>query len=382
MKRQIFHAIFSPTKKAYSDFKDDIPRNRVTNNDRLNGDVPENLDSPIKVEAEGKPVQDKKKGVTLRKLFTKRDTEGAKGGGKGGAKGGKGGKGKAGVDIIYVGGDYERSSSSLEDETVPTNNPVPISTLPLGEEKKTCAISPSSKRDRFERIPEGVSVLFTLLQVRLIKRNKHFQASLMVKIDLKKLDLNLFSYLVKPSKRRSEELRQSSQLSNTRQDGCETLNETKQCDSDCEVVETNDRTVVSLDSDSESRKVAEQQREEGKTNKKRKRLNSTSSVSSLSTVSSLSQSSSMRRNASHRKDKGGHKSKRRKGEGNSENTPPTNHERPDVEETPPVTTVGEGNAMWTTSPPQQQQQQQQQLQRVKQYYSYFEQSEEPSRTEK
>lgn len=134
----MFHSKKGPSTPSSSDSEDSNRRNQLSDTHRaprskLPAGTNSKFESPVKVDPEGKSVQDKKKSDTLRKLFTpKRDTEGGKGGG---GKGGKGGKGKGGVNVIILDGDHERSSSSLEDEVAPavSSNPVVLSQIPVHE---------------------------------------------------------------------------------------------------------------------------------------------------------------------------------------------------------------------------------------------------------
>lgn len=273
--------------------------------------IPIKPDSPVKVEAETKPVQDKKKNDTLRKLFTpKRDSEGGKGGGKGGAKGGKGGKGKGGV--IIVDGDYERSSSSVEDETMPSIvNPTLLSPLPSQEVVEKCAP--------------------TRLDFQAVDQAEQFK--LMVRIDLSRL-----SFI--PTKRRSEEMRSRTELSDTRQrKDSETFKIKSEPEEVSDSVRTNDESDRVTASEKKQLKWDVSKKEDSVKEKhkmkghKRKRHHSSSSVSSLS--SALTHES-RRSRKEHHKSKDSHKSKRRKAESENQmlpvksevsDAPPTNHER-------------------------------------------------------
>lgn len=318
-----------------------------------------------KVEVECKAVQDKKKCDTLKKLFIqKRDSEGGKGGGKGGAKGGKGGKGKGGV--IIVDGDYERSSSSLEDETMPTISNTsllsPISNIETKGSTQFLSNEPI-KSLKTEQINDDS-----------FRSNATNLQSVMVRIDLNRLN-----FVPKSTKRRSEEMRQLSELADTRQEN-DTKSKMKnydvhspinnsdgvrhaQCDNSSEIK----RTIVNeSDSDMNNKKCKNKDSTSNEQSKnkghKRKRHNSTSSLSSLSTVcSTVSQQSRRREN---KKDKS-HKSKRRKEEkikspkvieDNSVNVPPTNHDR-EGPKTPPSINVNKS---------------QNSAQVIREYHSYFE----------
>lgn len=274
-------------------------------------------ESPVKVEAENKPVQDKKKNDTLRKLFTpKRDSEGGKGGGKGGAKGGKGGKGKGGV--IIVEGDYERHSSSVEDEVLPT---APITYNPL--------LSPIPNNPGQDLEKSSTS------RLNFQELDQHEQVKIMCKIDLSRL-----SFI--PTKRRSEEMRSRSELSDTRQKEFSRKEEPK---------EESDRTEEKKSKwDNLKKDDFVKHKIKGH---KRKRHASGGSVSSVP-------GSTTHRRKEHRS-KDSHKSKRRKAEAEvqsaavkSEDPAPTNHERdPPKVKVEPEATQSEGVERRT-------------------YYSYFE----------
>lgn len=256
-------------------------------------------------------VKDAKKNA-LKKCF-KRDSEGGKGGGKGGAKGGKGGKGKGGV--IIVDGDYERSSSSVEDEVIPT---VTISNI----ETKGSILTNS----------EPIKHVKTELANGDFAKSKTDKPSVLVRIDLSRL-----SYIPKPNRRRSEEMREWSQLADTRQqesksknknhDASVNLNEVKH--ELCDNISEAKRTTIVNKNDVKSKKNSID--EANVKERKRKRNNSSSSISS--TVSSNISQNSHRKE--HKKDKS-HKSKRRKEEkekpqrssdNNFVRVPPTNHDR-------------------------------------------------------
>lgn len=314
------------------------------------------LGSPSKLDAE-KSEQDKKKGATLRKLFV---TTRASDGGKGGGKGGKGGKGKGGVNVIILddSNNYEHSSSSVEDDPLLKfpPNPTLLSPIPKREDPK-----PPPLVTKEPKPPKTAD-----------KENSG-KPSVIVKIDLNRL-----SYIPKVVKKRSEEIRQLAQLPNTRQEQktVKTTSETKQCDSECEIVENNrTSSVVVIESDNEYGKKWKQDREpesvdgSGKNKlSKRKRRHSGSSMSSLSTVSSISQNE---RRKESRKGKDNHKTKRRKEEqenvqrsqtnsNNFTNVPPTNHER-EGPRTPAVPSPDCSSASWA-----------QNMKAPVYYYSYFE----------
>lgn len=295
----------------------DAPQRQSSDSDNnMQWKTEDKLGSPSKLDGE-KSEQDKKKGATLRKLFV---TTRASDGGKGGGKGGKGGKGKGGVNVIILddSNHYEHSSSSVEDDPMLkfTSNPTLLSPIPKREHPKPPPLV--SKEPKPSKTAE--------------KENSG-KPSVIVKIDLNRL-----SYIPKVVKKRSEEMRQLAQLPNTRQT-VKTTSETKQCDSECEIVENNrTSTVVVIESDSEyGKKWKTDSVDESVKSKpsKRKRRHSGSSMSSLSTISSISQNE---RRKESRKEKDNHKTKRRKedeenvqrSQANNNsftNVPPTNHER-------------------------------------------------------
>ncbi|XP_050307924.1 AF4/FMR2 family member lilli isoform X2 [Anthonomus grandis grandis] len=316
-------------------------------------------DSLIKVD-DHKSIADKKKSDTLRKLFTpKRDSEGGKGGGKGGAKGGKGGKGKAGVNVIIVDGDYERTSSSVEDETMPTipsdynrrspvasddkfrlQNRTPSLLEPYPTETSVKSLSNIQK-------PEGSSIIkYNDSHVTLANKEERVppihpvvDGPLMVRIDFNFLNVNEIPILRK-------------HLESTRHWYVQPLNKENLPKTDpvvksltyCELRETK----VQHDNESSVDSIV---KHEHKIAKKRKRRNSNNSESSVSTVSTMSNSSRNKRKEKehHNKERHRYKSKRWKDEPSqittsqptlvqlrsqplseplhSINTPPTNHER-------------------------------------------------------
>lgn len=301
-----------------------------------------NKENKGKVESDCKAVQDKKKCDTLKKLFIqKRDSEGGKGGGKGGAKGGKG---KGGV--IIVDGDYERSSSSVEDETMPTTISN-TSMLPISNNNETRGSTHSLS---YEPIKSVKTESINSDSIRSNNANNN-DPSIMVRIDLSRL--HFVPKPTKTNKKRSEEMRKLGEKSDTRQDFDTSIpingSEIKPCDNFYETKRTSSSSVI-IESDSDvnnkkskSKNNYEQSKINNKGPNKRKRQNSTSSLSSLSTVSSNVSLNSRRHE--HKKDKS-HKSKRRKedksqrnGEENFVNVPPTNHDREGGPRTPPCTTT-------------------------------------------
>ncbi|XP_017786951.1 PREDICTED: AF4/FMR2 family member 4 [Nicrophorus vespilloides] len=267
----------------------------------------DSADSSKKVQTER---QDKKKTDTLRKLFmsTKRDHEGA--GGKGGGKG----KGKCGVNVIVLDGDYERSSSSVEDVRV---SPNVIQQTPAHDELKSTQPPP--------------------LKIKKTETQSSEKPSLMVRIDLSRL-----SYV--PPKKRSDDpgrphgdasmdaTRKQQLHKKTREMSSDLKHSDSEADSKCArttnaTTTSAAATAMTLDSDSEFNKKSiikstdsssemkshhrhRSQHQHHHHQQKRKRDNScSSSMSSMSTVSSMSYNSN-----SHKKEhkSGGHKSKRRK----------------------------------------------------------------------
>lgn len=166
--------------------------------------------------------------------------------------------------MIYVDGDYERSSSSLEDETVPkvSTNPVLLSPLPTSEVKSEAPETSVTPEIKPTKTANSTSM------------NVDERLSLMVRIDLDRL-----TYIPRMGKKRSEELREWAHLPNTRQYDTKgklgISDVVKPSDSECELVEN--RTL-------ECEKDMSDNHSKSKSNK-RKRLNSCSSISSLSTVS-------------------------------------------------------------------------------------------------
>lgn len=287
-----------------------------------------------------KSVQDKNKNVTLRKLFTVKHSDGAKGGGKGGGKGGKGGKGKAGVNVIMVVGDYERSSSSVEEDstsmpvvTTTTTTPTPVASSSVpGVSSSLLSPSPMHMdiddddggddgdsdyhRETKSANKREPSVSTTVPSVGVSDYMSHPSGertrSVPVSIDLKRLPPK---FVRKFLKKNSERLRACKQLANTRQTDEEE-------DLRPKIIIPKDEIKDPFDEDVS----------------RRKRHNSCSSGTSMSTISCSQKSST-----SNSK----HKSKRRKtGKSSRSNTPdcvsnsatagsshnavtvpPTNHER-------------------------------------------------------
>ncbi|XP_076273793.1 AF4/FMR2 family member lilliputian isoform X1 [Rhynchophorus ferrugineus] len=251
---------------------------------------------------------DKNKSDTLRKLFTpKRDTEG---GGKGGGKGGKGGKGKAGVNVIIVDGDSERTSSSVEDEAIPAIS-------------NTNLLSPIAANDVKPAVEHTSKVKVS--SPNAIKTENVAPARCMpVSIDLNRFNINEIPKL-------KQHLQATKPWLLEQRGGVKgsKLKGEQPSEADAE-------DKPPLDSSLESRRSTT---DDSKRMKKRKRKNSGSSVSSMSTVSSnISHASKKDKDKESNK----HKSKRRKEEQDlskvpqirtqtesltSINTPPTNHER-------------------------------------------------------
>ncbi|KAK4887756.1 hypothetical protein RN001_004027 [Aquatica leii] len=375
------HAVPQRNRSSSSDSNS---RCRSSESDRSRRAVSNNkVESPVKVDTGGKSIQDKKKSDTLRKLFTpKRDSEGGKGGGKGGAKGGKGGKGKGGVNVIIMDGDYERSSSSVEDEAMPTvSNPT--------------LLSPISNHD-VKTVTEAKPIK-TELPVSSENSNLKFERnnSVLVRIDLNRIDLSRLRHIPKLNKRQSEEVRQRADLSDTRQTDVNkvktenyssplTTNSEVKCSPYIDSVNKSKTDRISLINESDSdlgirrpwKKESDSQSQSKSNSLKRKRLNSCSSLSSISTASSISHSS---RRKEHRKEKGSHKSKRRKEDiesaqrshvdsDNLTDVPPTNHERKGPRTPPPMPSPAERNCSNYPQP-------------IREYHSYFERMDEPSEDE-
>lgn len=288
-----------PSRSSSSEV--DVKREHSSDSEPPSGKI----EGPAKVSGDHKSIQDKKKNDTLRKLFftPKRDSEGGKGG-KGGAKGGKGGKGgkgKGGVNVIIMdGGDYERSSSPVEDETMPTNRTsatVPLlSPLPCDSRSAANISSVDTSRVKTEPMDSA-------------ECNSFRYPSLMVRIELNRI---VSIPPPAPKGRKLADYRPvfdfASVASRVKKEPADTTNapDTLQKQSDCE-----DRRTCN-DSDSEfPRKHVKDEPLVDTKSKKRKRQNSCSSISSISTISSMSHSS---RKKDHSKERSHHKSKRRKGD--------------------------------------------------------------------
>ncbi|XP_044737573.1 AF4/FMR2 family member lilli isoform X2 [Chrysoperla carnea] len=313
---------------------------------------PPKAESPVKVESEIKPVQDKKKNDTLRKLFS---MGGPGKGGKGGKGGGKcGGKGKGGVIIVEsVCGESERTPTIDETESVSvTIPPPPLTYLPDGRPSLLCRIPLT----RISHIPSK-RPSSTILPCSTPSSSFTPSTTPQIKSEIKH-ELDDDCVEISPSVIKSEE---------------RTPKISKNCASTPNYIPSGEGPSTG-------------------SSQKRKREPSISSVSSLSTTSSRvskSHSSSSKRREGRSESK---RHKRRKGE-ITEDQPPTNHERegvtPKIEASSPATVPlldipGSSSTTTISSSWQQQQQsttqstpnsgaatsQQVPLQKV--YYSYFE----------
>ncbi|XP_060531645.1 AF4/FMR2 family member lilli isoform X2 [Cylas formicarius] len=346
---------------SYSNYDTQVHQISDSDSDiNTNTKTPVKLDVPVKVD-ENKSIADKKKSDTLRKLFTpKRDSEGGKGGGKGGAKGGKGGKGKGGVNVIIVDGDYERSSSSVEEEAMPViSNPTLLSPFSAGEVKVSSNQMPLCRPSSPGFVADPIKPVKTehCLKSNIFKEN----SSVMVQIDWAKINLDDIPVL----RKHLERIRPS--LLKSKEDQTKLKTEMPDAKSDCEVEP--ERAAAAKDIDSKNSSHQDQRHR----HKRRKRRNSNSSISSMSTVSNISQNSRLDRQNKEKSPM----VKKRKTENeydersqlvenlNSINTPPTNHERDKVKslsrEPSPVASSSRS-----------------QLNVTREYHSYFEHFDEPS----
>lgn len=198
-------------------------------------------ESPPKLDVEGIAVQDKKKSDTLRKLFSRREEGGGKGGGKG-----KGGKGKGGVIVMESETErkmLERSMSpapslrrvhdhisdiprvdispplqSAINDRIPDippriNDRVPeLTVVQIGSADARSSISRRSDRvsDIVESNAPPTTPSTSIDPLPKLSYNANGRPILMCKIDLSKIPYIL-------AKKRSEEIRVKSELSDTRQ---------------------------------------------------------------------------------------------------------------------------------------------------------------------
>lgn len=257
--------------------------------------------------------------------------------------------------MIIVDENYERSSSSVEDEAMPTisTNPTLLSPISNNEVKRKSPHPPSRPSSPVYNEEKKCT------KTEPINDNNSERKPIPVKIDLNRLDLFAIPALRK-------------RLLQSKQEGTD---KTKKENIDCE---TNIKTKSMKDSDNETKRPlplkSEQDHSDRKHKvKKRKRRNSSSSISSLSTVSNLSHNSHKKEHHV-KKDKDNPKSKRRREEAevvarsqtdnlNLINAPPTNHER-EASKSQFSDTISNSH----TQP-------------SREYHSYFEPPEEPSEYE-
>lgn len=254
--------------------------------------------------------------------------------------------GKGGVNVIIVDGDYERSSSSIEDETIPmiSSNPTLLSPITTNEPKS----------DNIEAEPKPPLIHQNIKPVTPSKTDSAIsdnldvtRQSIWVRIQLKKLNLNCIPALRKQFETRpwliesktSPKFMPKTDEYTIKDDKHSSYidsktNILKQTRSD-EIKETKSDNVKEPKNDGKKLSHSEEYHRDRKhKSKKRKRKNSSSSISSHSTISNLSQSS---KHAKHlTKDVEDSKTKRRKDDPESRSqtdnlnlttTPPTNHER-------------------------------------------------------
>lgn len=231
--------------------------------------------------------------------------------------------GKAGVNVIIVDGDYERSSSSVEDEAMPTAAPSVVEQVPIKEVAETSLI-PTSRPVS----PDEPTEPSTLIKTDISIIDNKDKSEMWVKIDLHRLNLNHIPIL----RKHIEDVKPW--LIECKPD----VSKKEEKHSDCE--ETKAKPPVKDNSESKKPLLDDPPDHKHKS-KKRKRRNSSSSRSSHSTVSS-SLSHSSKKLDYHKKEKNKEKEhvkhKRRKEENehvqrshienlNLINAPPTNHER-------------------------------------------------------
>lgn len=270
--------------------------------------------------------------------------------------------------MIIVDENYERSSSSVEDEAMPTisTNPTLLSPISNNEVKRKSSELPSHPSSPVYSDP----MKCTKTEIP-INDNNFEKKSLLVKIDLNRLNLFTIPVLRKyiEDTRPWELEPKKESLDKTKK---ENIEKTGDCETDFKVKSTKD-------SDNETKRTLplkfEQEHSDRKHKlKKRKRRNSSSSVSSHSTVSNLSHNSHKKEHQI-KKDKDNPKSKRRREDTevirsqidnlNLINAPPTNHEREASK------TVQYSEAVLPSS----------HTQPSREYHSYFEPTEEPSEYE-
>lgn len=279
---------------------------------------------------------------------------------------------------------YERSSSSVEDETMPTISSNPALLSPLSTVEKRSPLIAARVNSPYNMYNESIKTEKTDLSINTDHNHATNEKSVMVRIDLNRLkDIPALRRYLDPKRAtwRSENVLKYNDKSRL-------LYENE--------VESNSRLMAvekMKESDSETKKVNKIDQNTDRKHKKRKRRNSSSSVSSHSTISSMSHSSSKKNKenfVNNTKTKENRKAKRRKGDGTTAaavssdliipnnrshtdnltltNAPATNHEREGLgggsgsrlspERTFPIRTSGH-----------------------REYHSYFEAPEEPSEYE-
>lgn len=264
---------------------------------------------------------------------------------------------------------YERSSSSIEDEAMPTisTNPTLYPPVSNNEVKRKSSELPTHLSSPVYNDP----IKCTKTEIP-INDNNFEKKSLLVKIDLNRLDLFAIAALRKHIEvTRPWALEQKNETSDKIKK--ENIEKTGAC-------ETDFKLKSMKDSDNETKRTLPLKFEPDHSDrkhklKKRKRRNSSSSVSSHSTVSNMSHISHKKEHQI-KKDKDNPKSKRRREDTevvvrsqidnlNLINAPPTNHEREAIK------TVQYSETVLPSS----------HTQPSREYHSYFEPPEEPSEYE-
>lgn len=264
--------------------------------------------------------------------------------------------GKGGVNVIIADGDYERSSSSVEDDTIPiiSSNPTLLSPI------TTCESKSENIEPQAELTP---TVRQTIKPITPSKTDSTISdniegtlKSIWVRIQLSKLNINSIPALRKQVEATRPWLLEptTSPKFTPKTDEYNIKNEDKHTnynDSKSNIVkrargedhkETKSDNIKEIKNDvikeprndgKKSSHPEEYHRDRKNKSKKRKRKNSSSSISSHSTISNLSQSSIAKHT---NKDLEDSKTKRRKDDPelrpqtenlNLTTTPPTNHER-------------------------------------------------------
>lgn len=259
------------------------------------------------------------------------------------------------MNVIIVDGDYERSSSSVEDETMPmiSSNPTLLSPITTNEIKTTEVITP----------PLHNTKPVTPMKSEKVNTDKTLQ-SLWIRIQLNKLNINGIPtlrkhleatrpWLLEPKVSTKLSPKISPKLDET--PAKKEKQSTNSTDGDCKPKETKEiknevpketrtdvtardvRGDIAKDVKNDTRKTPlfeEIHRDRKHKSKKRKRRNSSSSISSHSTISNLSQNSRLAKlqtkecdNSKSKKVKNDTESRLLTENLNFTTTPPTNHER-------------------------------------------------------